>query len=100
MILPNRKTYLLYPTRTSTRTDLVSLLASAVTHQSIMGSKRKVVFVVLGKELAAVGVVGTVNRRFKVLWKNRSLVFPQNRQFPQRFSPAHLVYAAGKYSQK
>jgi hypothetical protein len=42
----------------------------------------------LRKDPAAVGVVGTVNRRFKVLWENRSLVFPQNRQFPQCFSPA------------
>ena len=41
----------------------------------------------LRKDPAAAGVVGTVNRRFKVLWENRSLVFPQNRQFPQCFSP-------------
>jgi hypothetical protein len=41
----------------------------------------------LRKDPAAAGVVGTVNRRFKVLWENRSLVFPQNRQFPQRISP-------------
>jgi hypothetical protein len=37
---------------------------------------------------AAAGVVESVNRRFKELWKNRSLVFPQLRHFPQRFSPA------------
>jgi hypothetical protein len=34
----------------------------------------------------AAGVVETGNRRFKELWENRSLVFPQLRQFPQRFS--------------
>src|SRR6185312_13753806 len=45
------------------------------------GSRRKVVF---EEGPAAVGVVGTVNRRFKELWENRSLVFPQLRQFPQR----------------
>jgi hypothetical protein len=33
-------------------------------------------------------VFDPVNRRFKELWENRSLVFPQLRQFPQRFSPA------------
>jgi hypothetical protein len=48
------------------------------------------------KDPAAAGVVGTVNRRFKVLWENRSLVFPQNRQFPQRISPAQFVYAADR----
>src|SRR4029077_2705784 len=37
-----------------------------------------------------------MNRRFKVLWENRSLVFPQNRQFPQRISLANLGYAAEK----
>jgi len=42
---------------------------------------------------AAAGVVESVNRRFKELWKNRSLVFPQLRHFPQRFSPAALRYA-------
>ena len=45
---------------------------------------------------AAAGVVETVNRRFKGLWENRSLVFPQPRQFPQRFSPATLRYAADR----
>jgi len=43
---------------------------------------------------AAAGVVESVNRRFKDLWENRSLVFPQIRQFPQRFSPPRLRYAA------
>jgi hypothetical protein len=35
---------------------------------------------------AAAGVVEIVNRRFKELWEKRSLLFPQLRQFPQRFS--------------
>lgn len=35
---------------------------------------------------AAVGVVEIVNRRFKELWEKRPLLFPQLRQFPQRFS--------------
>src|SRR5690348_2671298 len=51
------------------------------------GSRRKVVF---EEGPAAVGVVGTVNRRFKELWENRSLVFPQLRQFPQRFRPPNF----------
>ena len=35
----------------------------------------------------------TVNRRFKELWENRSLVFPQLRQFSTRFSRRNLRYA-------
>jgi len=31
-----------------------------------------------------------VNRRFKELWENRLLVFPQLRQLPQRFSPPNF----------
>ena len=49
---------------------------------------------------AAAGVVGTVNRRFKVLWENRSLVFPQNRQFPQRIFAGDFVYAVAQTTQK
>jgi integrase/recombinase XerD len=45
-------------------------------------SKRNVV----SETPVAAGVVETGNRRFKELWENRSLVFPQLRQFPQRFS--------------
>ena len=45
-------------------------------------SKRNVV----SETPVAAGVVGTVNRRFKELWEKRSLLFPQLRQFPQRFS--------------
>src|SRR5437870_11798534 len=56
-----------------------------------MGSRRKVVF-----EEAAAGVVETVNRRFKELWENPLLVFPQLRQFPQRFSPPQFGYPVGK----
>ncbi len=55
---------------------------------AVRGSRRKVVF---KESPAAAGVVGTVNRRFKVLWKNRSLVFAQNRQFPQCISGGDLV---------
>src|SRR2546430_1748568 len=55
------------------------------------GSRRKVVF-----EEAAAGVVETVNRRFKELWENPLLVFPQLRQFPQRFSPPQFGYPVGK----
>ena len=39
MILPNPKTYLLYPTRTSTRTAVVSLLTSTLNHQPLMTRK-------------------------------------------------------------
>jgi hypothetical protein len=42
--------------------------------------------IVVSENPVAAGVVETVNRRFKELWENRSLVFPQLRQFPQRFS--------------
>jgi hypothetical protein len=45
-------------------------------------SKRNVV----SETPVAAGVVETGNRRFKELWENRSLVFPQLRQFPQCFS--------------
>jgi hypothetical protein len=54
------------------------------------GSRRKVVF---EKDSAAAGVVGTVDRRSKELWENRFLVFPQLRQFPQRFSLPPFRYA-------
>ena len=82
--------------RTLTEPRLNRLNSESRLPPAARGVEGKLCLLGLGKELAAVGVVGTVNRRFKVLWKNRSLVFPQNRQFPQRFSPAHLVYAAGK----
>src|SRR5215472_18256193 len=51
---------------------------------------------IVSEHPAAVGVVESVNLRFKELWKNRSLVFPQLRHFPQRFSPAALRYAADR----
>src|ERR1700730_17356019 len=67
-------------------------------YRSCAGSRRNIVS---EEDPAAAGVVGTVNRRLKVLWENRSLVFPQNRQFPQRISPAAFCYAAErKHSQK
>ena len=56
------------------------------THWPIKRSTRNVVF----ETPAAAGVVESVNRRFKDLWENRSLVFPQIRQFPQRFSRPKL----------
>jgi hypothetical protein len=50
-------------------------------------SKRNVV----SETPVAAGVVESVNRRFKELWEKRSLVFPQLRQFPQRFSRPKLA---------
>src|SRR5581483_2289924 len=61
------------------------------------GSRRKVVF---EKESAAAGVVGTVDRRSKELWENRFWVFPQLRQFPQRFSPPPFRYAGSFGAEK
>jgi hypothetical protein len=52
--------------------------------QKLMRSRRNIV----SEHPAAVGVVERVKLRFKELWKNRSLVFPQLRHFPQRFSLA------------
>ena len=40
MILPNHETYLLFPTRPLARAAVVSLLASAGTHQSLMTRKK------------------------------------------------------------
>src|SRR6266576_4921738 len=55
---------------------------------TLPGSTRKVVF----RNKPAAGVVGTVNRRFKVLWENRFLVFPQHRQFAQRLSAPAISF--------
>ena len=52
------------------------------------------------RAVAVVGVVGTVNRRFKGLWENRVLVFPQSRQFPQRFRPRHLASLLARRQKK
>src|SRR6266849_3020103 len=61
--------------------------ATTVDQANAVGSRRKAVF---EEGPAAAGVVGTVNRRFKELWENRLWVFPQLRQFPQRFSPPNF----------
>src|SRR5215470_16634616 len=72
------------PSRTRARFGLVPNAAER--------SRRNIV----SEHPAAVGVVESVNLLFKELWKNRSLVFPQLRHFPQRFSPAALRYAADR----
>src|SRR6516225_6987095 len=62
---------------------LRALVGERPSHQRHLGgrphgrSRRNVV----SEIAAAAGVVETVNRRFKELWENRSLVFPQLRQF-------------------
>src|ERR687887_2584899 len=62
---------------------------------SCPGSRRKVVF----GDGPAARVVGTVNRRFKEVWENRSLVFPHLRQFPQRLAPTP-VRSIGRHSRR